>query len=98
MSPDETLQRLRQKIHDRMSCWSDMVADMVADRDAWRHSIFKTVNEFDEDRSDAQKDKTRKWEARAAVSNTPPHRKVLVRREHDADDMDRHHHLRSSIM
>ena len=32
-------------------CWSHMAAD----RDAWRNSIFKDANEFEEDRRDAKK-------------------------------------------
>ena len=48
-------------------CWSDMAAG----RDAWRHSIFKVVNEFGQERKNAQDDKGSKWKARV-VSNTTP--------------------------
>ena len=48
-------------------CW----LDIVADRDAWRHSILKEVNKFEKDRGNAQKDKRSKMKARAASNNTP---------------------------
>ena len=44
---------------------------MAADRDdAWRHSIFKAVNEIEEDRRDVQKDKRSK--RKLEPLQTPP--------------------------
>lgn len=53
--------------HVDHKCWSDLAAD----RDAWRETIFKAVNEFEENRRDAQKDKRRRRKARAASDTTP---------------------------
>ena len=40
---------------DRL-CWSDMAAE----RNAWRQSIFKVVNKYEQDRRNAQEDKISK--------------------------------------
>ena len=53
--------------HVHPPCWSDMAAD----RDAWRHSIFKVINEFEQARINAQKDERTKRKARVASNTTP---------------------------
>ena len=52
--------------HVDLRCLSDIAADRVA----WRHSIFKALNEFEEGRRDEQKGKRYKGLSRAALGNT----------------------------
>ena len=53
---EDCLQKSLTACHVDPLCWSDMSAD----RDAWRHSIIKLVDEFQQDRRHAQKDKRSK--------------------------------------
>ena len=56
----------RAAYHADPLCWSDMAAD----RDAWRHSIFRVVNKFEQDKRNAQRDKRSKRKGRAMSSVT----------------------------